>query len=157
MLDILHVAGCHVERHRRWVRISGRAHTPFTVALDDAPDLYPIVGALAASIPGRSSLLGGSHVALKESDRRRGTAELARRLGATTRLSRRRLEIRGTDRPRALRAYGSTDHRMVASAAVACLGARGPSRFTHPEAVQKSYPGLWRDLRALGANIVEVR
>jgi 3-phosphoshikimate 1-carboxyvinyltransferase len=155
MLAVLRDSGATVEARRTWVRVRGRSVRPFSVNLDDSPDLLPLAGVLAATIPGRSRILGARHAADKESDRRRGTADLVRGLGASESLSSTRLDISGTSQPRGVRAYGSSDHRLVASAAVAALASSSPSHLLHPEAVRKSYPGLWRDLRALGADLQE--
>ena len=153
ILSILRASGARVTARGAAVRVTGRPSGPVDVDLDDAPDLLPLAAALAASVPGTSRLSGGSHASRKESDRRRRSAQLARALGARTRLSPEVLEIRGTARRDPLRFDGSGDHRMVMSAAVASLGRSAPSRIGGADAVGKSFPGFWTALRHLGVSM----
>jgi len=149
ILDLLKGAGAHVRRSDDGAEVNGRVDRPFTVDLTDAPDLYPIAGVLAAIVPGRSELRGAAHVAFKESDRRAGTAQLARSLGARVRTSRHGLVIEGTDSPRPFSLPHLSDHRSVMSAAVGALASRGPSVVGDARAVEKSFPGFWTTLRGI--------
>ena len=45
------------------------------------------------------------------------------------------------------------DHRIAMSAAIAAIGCRGEVLIEKAEAVNKSYPGFWRDYAALGGNV----
>jgi 3-phosphoshikimate 1-carboxyvinyltransferase len=149
ILGILESGGASVRHLGRGAEVSGRVERPFTTDLTDSPDLYPLAGVLAATVRGRSELRGAAHVALKESDRRAGTALLARSLGARVRASSRGLVIEGTDSPRAVSLPNLTDHRLVMSAAVGALAARGTSRVGERRAVEKSFPDFWTTLRRI--------
>ncbi|EQD48513.1 3-phosphoshikimate 1-carboxyvinyltransferase, core domain protein, partial [mine drainage metagenome] len=152
VLPLLRQYGASVRARGTSVTVAGDARRPFSVNLTDAPDLYPLAGVLAASAPGRSRLRGGAQVVHKESDRRAGTVRLARALGARVRSAPGgALEIDGRARLRRLDLRGLSDHRMLMSAAVAALGADGPSRLGPRAAVGKSFPGFWRSLARLGA------
>jgi 3-phosphoshikimate 1-carboxyvinyltransferase len=119
------------------------------VDLTASPDLYPLVGAIAATIPGVSELRGAEHVAFKESDRRAETVRLARAIGAEVRASRHVVRIRGVGRPRAFRLRGLTDHRLVMSAGVAGLVGPSPSTVDDARVVAKSFPQFWTTLAGL--------
>jgi 3-phosphoshikimate 1-carboxyvinyltransferase len=149
ILGLLETGGASVRRFDRGAEVSGRIERPFTIDLTDSPDLYPLAGVLAAVVRGRSELRGAAHAALKESDRRAGTALLARSLGARVGSSSRGLEIEGTDSPRAFALPNLTDHRLVMSAAVGALAARGTSKVGERHAVDKSFPGFWTTLRTI--------
>ncbi len=150
ILDLLERAGAEVRRERDGATVRGTApRRPFTVNLTDAPDLYPLAGVLAATTVGRSELRGARHVVRKESDRRTGTADLARRLGATVTVADDRLRIVGTYVPKALTLDDLNDHRLVMSAAVGALAASGPSVVGDARAVRKSFPGFWTVLKGL--------
>ncbi len=153
VLDILRSYGAVIRRSGDRVRVTGRYRRPFRVDLDACPDLFPLAGALAASAPGVSVLTGAAHAAAKESDRRAGTARLARAMGASVRLSTRSLTIDGTAAPKPLRFEGAHDHRLVMSAAVGALAATGPSRIGEAECVAKSFPEFFDTLRHLGAEV----
>ena len=149
MLSVLRRAGARVRVHRKGATVEGGSLRAFSVDLTSAPDLYPLVGVLAAGIPGTSELRGAAHVVHKESDRRAGTIALVRKLGGTARLSKQGLSIHGTSRPRAFRVRGLTDHRMVMSAAVAARAASGPSSIGDARVVSKSFPKFWSVLGSL--------
>jgi len=154
ILPLLRAFGAHVASGNDWVSVSAGDRRPFSIDLTDAPDLYPLAGVLAASALGTSRIRGAVHVAHKESDRRAGTVRLARALGASVSEHRGGLLIQGVREPRAIHLGRLADHRMVMSAAIGALAAGGPSRIGEAGATQKSFPGFWDALRAIG---VEVR
>ena len=147
------VGGVGPEDRRRSDGRGGKLR-PFTVDLTRSPDLYPLAGVLAASIPGRSRILGAAHVVHKESNRREGTALLARAMGGRVGSSPRGLTIRGTAHPSRFRLRGLDDHRLVMSAAVGALVGDGPSTIDDARAVTKSYPGFWAALSSLRAEAI---
>lgn len=149
VLPLLEQTGATVVRGRNGATVRGRARYPFRVDLTDAPDLYPLAGVLAASIPEPSEIRGAAQVELKESNRRTATAGLARAFGARTRLTTDTLVIEGTSPPKAVNLTGLTDHRLVMSAAVGALGAASISTIADARAVDKSFPGFWSSLREL--------
>jgi 3-phosphoshikimate 1-carboxyvinyltransferase len=153
ILPLLERGGAEVADGGDTVVVRGGRRRPFSVDLTDAPDLYPLAGVLAATTPGRSRLVGADHVVHKESDRKAGTARLARAFGARVTLSDHALVIEGTERPRAVSLADLTDHRLLMSAAVGSLAADGPSRLGPAESVDKSFPAFWRTMRALGAEV----
>ena len=149
VLDLLDRTGASVRAHPDGATVTADVRRPFRIDLTDAPDLYSLAGVLAATVPGKSQVLGARHVIWKESDRRTGTARLARQLGARVRSSRFGLEIEGTVSPRAVAVSDATDHRMVMSAAVGALAASRPSHVGRAESVRKSFPGFWDALTEL--------
>ena len=153
ILEVLRAAGAGVRSTSDGASVVGPVERPFSVDLTGSPDLYPLVGVLAAVIPGRSTIRGAAHVVFKESDRRAGTIDLARRLGARVRPRGGALEIEGVAHPQAVTLAGSDDHRIVMSAAVGALRADGPSRLADARAVRKSYPEFWSGLRSLGVQV----
>jgi 3-phosphoshikimate 1-carboxyvinyltransferase len=151
--ELLAHAGAVVRGTGSSVAVGAGRPRPFTVDLTDSPDLYPLAGVLAALTPGTSRLRGAAQVVHKESDRRAGTARLARAFGARVRTNAGGLTIEGTDSPRRVSLTDLTDHRLLMSAAVGALAADGPSRLGPAEAVDKSFPGFWESMRALGAEV----
>jgi len=143
VLDLLRSAGAVVSRSAGGATVSAGRRTPFRVDLTNAPDLYPLAGALAAVTSGTSYLLGAEHVVGKETDRKAETAALARKFGATVRTRPGEMRIEGVSRPRALRVDRFTDHRMIMSAAVGALAAERESILGDATAVRKSFPGFW--------------
>jgi 3-phosphoshikimate 1-carboxyvinyltransferase len=153
VLDLLRAAGADVREGVDSVTVQAGTPRPFSVDLTPSPDLYPLAGVLAATLPGRSRLRGAAHAVHKESDRRAETARLAAAFGARVRDGANRLEIEGRGPLRPVRLSALTDHRVVMSAAVGALAASAPSRIGAAEAVRKSFPEFWRTLRTLGAEV----
>jgi 3-phosphoshikimate 1-carboxyvinyltransferase len=153
ILDLLRISGATVRETNGSVAVGPGTPRPFSVDLTPCPDLYPLVGVLAASIPGTSHLRGAAHVIHKESNRRTETARLVRAFGARVRSGPSGLTIEGRDRLRPVHLPHLTDHRLVMSAAVGALAATGPSRVGEAAAVRKSFPGFWSTLRELHGRV----
>lgn len=153
ILSLLHRAGAKVTASPESATVEGPVDRPFSVDLTDTPDLYPLAGVLASVVRGRSLLLGASHVAGKESDRRVGTERVARGLGARVRRVPGGLAVEGTGSPRPLSLRDLSDHRMVMSAAVGALVAEGPSSIGDARAVDKSFPKFWEVLHQLSGGV----
>jgi 3-phosphoshikimate 1-carboxyvinyltransferase len=157
VLPILERMGASVRRGGRAITVSGPIGDPVEVDLTDSPDLFPLVGALAAATPGRTTLRGATHARTKESDRRQETARLAGAMGARVSLTASRLQIDGHSDVRRFAYGGARDHRMVMSAAVGALGADGPSRIGSAECVAKSFPGFWETMGRLTGRPEDLR
>jgi 3-phosphoshikimate 1-carboxyvinyltransferase len=153
VLELLRRAGARVSDHADGASVKGGHLRPFQIDLTDSPDLYPLAGVLAATIPGTSRITGAEHVVLKESDRKSGTTGLVRRLGARVASDGTGLRIDGTDRPRRLEVTDLTDHRLVMSAAIAALGASGVSVIGEAAAVRKSFPEFWEALASVSEGV----
>lgn len=153
VLELLGRYGAGVSRRGSSVTVEGFRRRPFRIRLDDAPDLYPLAGVLAASASGRSELVGAAHVVAKESDRRAETIRLVHAMGGRAVATPAGLAVEGTARPRRLDLRGVHDHRLVMSAAVAALAAGGPSRVADAACVGKSYPGFFDDFARLGVEV----
>ena len=141
-------------------QISGISAKPGTLAptLIDArniPDLVPVLSAVAAAIPGETQVTGAARLRLKESDRLTTTAQTLNALGGDVEETPEGLIIRGKARLTGGTVDAQGDHRIVMLAAVASVVCEGPVTITGAEAIRKSYPTFWDDLRALGKEVVE--
>ena len=123
-----------------------------TVDVTDTPDLMPILSAVAAAVPERETVItGAGRLRFKESDRIAAMAAVISALGGQAQERPDGLVIRGTKlRGGAVNARG--DHRVVMSAAIAATACMGPVTILGAEAVEKSYPGFFRDFINLGGN-----
>lgn len=117
------------------------------VDLRDAPDLLPLVGALAADAPGTTRVTGAGHARFKESDRLATVAAAVRSLGGDAVVDGEDLVIRG--RPLGGGVVDvAGDHRLALAFGV--LGLRVPGVVLHgAEAVVKSYPTFLDELAGL--------
>lgn len=111
--------------------------------LTDTPDLFPIVSILCAVAKGRSHLRGIGRLQFKESNRPRGMLHLLKNSGIPCGWEKEEFWIEGGN-PRAS-LVDSKDHRIIMAAAILGLVAKGEMKIEHPEGVNKSYPGFWKD------------
>lgn len=150
IVDVLVAMGAAAFDRNDGVRATGRVSIPLDIDLGDAPDLAPLVGALACVVPGTSRVRGAAHLRIKETDRIAAVARCARTLGCEARELADGFEITGPAR------HGGEvdpegDHRIAMAFAVAGLAVPG-TRVANPECAAKSYPSFWEDLsRLIGA------
>ena len=117
----------------------------------DVPDLVPALAAAASAVPGRTEIVGAARLRYKECDRLSAMTAGLRAMGTDIRETNDGLIIVG-GALRGARVSGCGDHRIVMALAVAALSADGETTITDAEAVEKSYPGFWRDFRSLGGD-----
>ena len=120
------------------------------------PDLVPALAVAAANLPQRTVITGAARLRLKESDRLQSVAAMLEALGHGAAATPDGLVIDGGppkpcgDPVRTV--DGANDHRIVMAAAVAAAFADRPVRIAGAQAVEKSYPGFFRDFIHLGGN-----
>ncbi len=120
------------------------------IDVSPCPDLMPILSAAAACLPGRTTrFVGAARLRMKESDRLTAMARCIQSMGGEAQEGADSLTVTGRHLPGG-RVDGQGDHRVVMSAAIAACFGQGPTSITGAEAVAKSYPGFWEDLRRLG-------
>ena len=122
-----------------------------TLDISDCPDLGPILFALAAMKNG-AVFTGTERLKAKESDRGMAMHEELQKLGGglifgdnTITVPRQRLQYHDTV------LNGHNDHRIVMALSV-ILSQIGGS-IEGAEAIRKSYPGFFRDIEMLGAEV----
>lgn len=125
--------------------IRGPVTAPLFADLEDAPDLFPALVAVAVCAPPGSKFSGLAHLQHKESDRLSVMVSNLRSLGARFTVDGRNLEVSESlhataDAPR--RVTAAADHRIAMAMAVAALGA-GPLELDDGACVRKSFPDFW--------------
>jgi 3-phosphoshikimate 1-carboxyvinyltransferase len=119
----------------------------------DCPDLFPPLVALAACCEGTSVLEGVSRLAHKESNRALTLQQEFAKMGVEVRLQDDLMMIAGTGSLKGATVHSHHDHRIAMACAVAALKANGETVIDHAEAVNKSYPGFYEDLKMLKAAV----
>ena len=122
-----------------------------TLDISDCPDLGPVLFALAAMKNG-AVFTGTDRLKAKESDRGTAMDEELRKLGGglefgdnTVTVPPQKLQYKGE------MLHGHNDHRIVMAMSV-ILSAIGGA-IDDAEAVKKSYPGFFEDIKKLGAKV----
>lgn len=119
--------------------------------ISDCPDLAPILFAFAAMHHG-GAFTGTKRLAIKESDRGAAMAEELAKFGVRVEHEEDRIVIPPScvHAPDAV-LFGHNDHRIVMSLAVLCIKYGGV--IDGAEAVNKSYPGFFEDLKKLKVKV----
>ena len=152
IMDILVEAGALVSQLDDGTICVSRAPLEgFTVSLDHAPDLFPIVSVLAAFCSGRSSISGIGRLSGKESDRASAILGMLEQMGVEAEIQGDTLTVQGESRASRLvgghllkgGTYSShADHRMAMALRVASLGTDSPLVIDDEDCVSKSFPGF---------------
>jgi 3-phosphoshikimate 1-carboxyvinyltransferase len=119
----------------------------------DCPDLFPPLVALASVCHGSSFIKGVSRLAHKESNRALTLQEEFAKLGVDILLNDDVMGIKGTGMLKAATVHSRHDHRIAMATAVAALRAEGPVHIEEADAINKSYPSFFDDLRRLGGSV----
>ncbi len=133
------------------IRKTGSPMPDQAIDFSQHPDLAPGMITLAAALNLNMEITGVGNLRLKESDRLAGLATELRKVNAWLELDGDRYTLKSNYRPpqEVLQTYD--DHRMAM--AFAPLAMAGLVRIEGPDAVNKSYPGFWDDLKTAGFEI----
>ena len=116
----------------------------------DIPDLVPALAVLASVAKGKTKIYGAARLRIKESDRLQSTCAMLTALGADITETDDGLIINGKDSLTGGRISSCNDHRIAMSAAVASCVCSSAVIIEGAQAVEKSYPSFWEDMRSLG-------
>ena len=119
----------------------------------DCPDLFPPLVALAAYCNGTTVIEGVSRLHHKESNRAITLQEEFAKMGIEIILQDDLMMIKGGGGLKAARVFSRHDHRIAMACAVAALQADGKTVIEEAEAVNKSYPQFFDDLKLLNADV----
>lgn len=123
---------------------------------ENTPDLVPALAVAAAAFPKRTVITGAARLRIKESDRLAAIADMLAAIGGKAEITEDGLIIEGVPAFTGGNVNGANDHRIVMAAAIAAAKSSGPVVITDAQAIEKSYPGFFRDFKALGG-IVDVQ
>lgn len=131
----------------------GRPPRGVDIDVSDTPDLAPALAILGAAAKGTTRLLNAGRLRLKESDRIASIVETLRALGADIRAEGDAIVVEGGRPLTGGKVDSRNDHRIAMMAACAACLSEGPVEIARAEAVNKSYPGFFDDLRKLGLTV----
>jgi 3-phosphoshikimate 1-carboxyvinyltransferase len=156
LLHILSEMGCSIEQGKERIKVSrSKELSGITIDMGDYPDLVQTVAVVAAYARGKTKITNIAHLRLKESDRIGDTAAELAKMGIKTEVSDNSIVIHG-GKPKGSQIEAHADHRLAMSLAIAALFANGNSIINGAEAVGKSYPQFFTELKKLGAKIEEL-
>lgn len=158
IMDAVRLAGGKLEWTKDGLLVSPGTRQAFDFDLADCPDLGPILCALAAMVPGQSVLRHASRLRYKECDRIAAMEDELRKWGVDIHSTEDEIYITGrtdwssTD---TVVIDGHNDHRIVMAMAVFSVCAKTPARIVGAQAVTKSYPHFFDDLKSIQGKVVQ--
>jgi len=155
IVDALLDAGAEVKVDADKVYVKRNKLEAFQFNATDCPDLFPPLVALAAHCNGISRIRGLKRLKHKESDRGITLKEEFDKLSTRIDLQDDEMLVHGNGgvfvKNEKLNSHD--DHRIAMACAVASLQSDFPVIIRNPEAVKKSYPNFFLDLKKLNAKI----
>ena len=153
IVDALMAANAGIAIEAKGIRIHQSAMTGFYFDATDCPDLFPPLVALAAYCKGKTAIKGVSRLTHKESNRAVTLQDEFDKMGVTIDLDGDDMIINGTAKVKGADVYSHHDHRIAMACAVAGLRADSEMLIEEAQAVSKSYPDFYNDLKSLGASV----
>lgn len=153
ILDALMAADAGVAMEAKGIRVHPGHLRAFQFDATDCPDLFPPLVALAAYARGITRIRGVHRLAHKESHRATTLQESFGRMGLPVSFEGDEMLVDGGGGLRGAAVHSHEDHRIAMALSVASLGATGSTELRGAEAVRKSYPDFFQDLRKAGARL----
>ena len=151
ILDILRDFGCEITyEHSYKIKQSNlKAHS---IDLKNCPDLGPILCTLAMFSEGTTHITNASRLRLKESDRIEAMVSECKKMECEIKVINDELYIHGGYSKPSIELDGWKDHRIVMACAIALTKLGGTIHGC--EAITKSYPSFFEDLKSVGIEVV---
>lgn len=151
ILDALMAANAGIAIEAKGIVLTATSMNAFHFDATDCPDLFPPLVALAAYCNGETKIKGVSRLTHKESNRALTLQEEFSKMGVLIELNNDTMIIHGGGKVKGAHVHSRHDHRIAMACAVAALKAEGETVLEEAEAVKKSYPDFYDDLRKIGA------
>jgi 3-phosphoshikimate 1-carboxyvinyltransferase len=151
VLQALKDSGAAISLQTEQIMVGPASLKAFHFDAVDCPDLFPPLVALAAFCEGTSVIKGVHRLAHKESDRARALQEEFAKMGVLIKIEDDQMLIFGGHGVIGAVVHSRHDHRIAMACAVAGLAAQGVTTIQESQAVRKSYPGFYDDLKFLQA------
>ncbi|MCC6290319.1 MAG: 3-phosphoshikimate 1-carboxyvinyltransferase, partial [Chitinophagaceae bacterium] len=153
ILEALRDAGAGMEINGDHIRLSLQPLKAFNFDATDCPDLFPPLVALAAYCNGTTSIKGVNRLAHKESNRGLTLQDEFGKMGLTIDLNNDIMLVHGGKGLKGATVHSRHDHRIAMASAVAALKAQSETVIEDAEAINKSYPDFYEDIKQLGAAV----
>lgn len=151
ILSILSDFGCDVKYENGTYRISAQKLCARPIDLKNCPDLGPVLCTLAMFSEGDTNIFNASRLRIKESDRIAAMVAECAKMGCTIEDTENEMTIHGGFAKPTQPLCGWNDHRIVMACAVALSVLGG--EIDGCEAISKSYPSFFDDLKKAGIEV----
>lgn len=152
ILKALYLAGGDIKISRKQIIAQKSKLKPFDFDATQCPDLFPPLVALAAYCNGTSTITGVLRLLHKESNRAIALRDEFGKMNVPIEINGDFMKVRGGMQVKGAKVNSHHDHRIAMACAVAALAAKGQTIISGAEAVAKSYPDFYHDIKKAGAN-----
>ncbi len=149
ILTVLQMVGAGISIEENSIEVRPQSLNPFAFDATHCPDLFPPLVALAAYTNGVSVINGVHRLIHKESNRAEVLKSEFGKLGLDIQEINDSFVIRGGAQLQGGTVESYQDHRIAMALAIAALGAKDKVKIMQAEAVEKSYPDFFEDLKSL--------
>jgi 3-phosphoshikimate 1-carboxyvinyltransferase len=153
IVDALMAANAGIAIEAKGIIIHPGQMNAFDFDATDCPDLFPPLVVLAAYCKGDTRIKGASRLMHKESNRTLTLQDEFDKMGVTIDLDDDTMIIHGGNKVKGADVHSHHDHRIAMACAVAGLKADSEMVIEEAQAVNKSYPDFYEDLKKLGADV----
>jgi 3-phosphoshikimate 1-carboxyvinyltransferase len=153
IVDALMAANAGIAMEAKGIKMNTASMIGFNFDATDCPDLFPPLVALAVYCNGETRIKGVSRLTYKESNRALTLQEEFGKMGVKIELNDDIMIIHGSGVVRGAHVHSRQDHRIAMALAVAALKAEGETIIDEAQAVKKSYPDFYSDLKSLNASL----
>lgn len=150
VLEVLESMGAQTEIENDSVTVYPSKLRGVSIDASQIPDLVPILASVAAVADGETVIYNAQRLRIKESDRLYAVREVLNTLGAKVEETDDGLRIVGSPTLAGGEISSFGDHRIVMSAAIVSARCEKAVIINGAEAVSKSYPSFFEDMKRLG-------
>ncbi len=152
IIQALYDCGAEVTIHKKEITVKKNKLTAFDFDATHCPDLFPPLVALAAYCEGTTSIKGVNRLLFKESNRAIALKDEFKKMNVEVELDGDLMTIKGSKKIKGATVSSHHDHRIAMATAIAALEATGNTTIQDADAVNKSYPGFYKDLQSVRRN-----
>lgn len=142
-------AGAEIITTENTITVRKQPLQAFEFDATHCPDLFPALAALASNCEGTSIITGTERLTHKESDRADTLREEFGKLGIEIDISGQNIMKITGGKVRSAIVNSRNDHRIAMATAVTALTGDDETVIEDAEAVNKSYPNFWNDLKSI--------
>jgi 3-phosphoshikimate 1-carboxyvinyltransferase len=153
ILHALESCGASLAIKQQEIAVTKNNLTAFDFDATDSPDLFPPLVALAAYCSGTSTIKGVSRLLHKESNRAITLKTEFTKMNADIQMHDDLMVIKGGKEIKGAKVTSHNDHRIAMACAVAALSAGGNTIIEGADAVKKSYPLFFDNLKMLKGSV----
>lgn len=152
IMEALYDCGAEVKIHNKEISVKKNNLKAFEFDATHCPDLFPPLVALAGYCKGSTTIKGVNRLLHKESNRAIALRDEFKKMNVEVELNGDLMTIYGGKEVKGGKISSHNDHRIAMATAVAALSAKGNTIIHDAEAINKSYPDFYNDLKSIKKN-----